>query len=96
VIATGATTALSAKVSKVAASRTRIALTIAVTQRTRVTAELFTQRGARVSRLVATVRHAARIALRPKHRFAPGRYALRLKLVAGGRTVVKTRTVRVF
>lgn len=86
---------VSAQISKVTATRSRITLTVTLDRRARITAELFARHGVRVARTVATADRIAHIALRPAHRLAPGRYVLRVRVAAGGRSVVKTRAVRV-
>ena len=91
----GRRAAVAARVAAVRATRARVVVTVKVTEPGRATVDLLDRRGARRAHLVAAVRGTTRLALRPKHRLSPGRYLLRLRVSAGGRTVVVTRLLRV-
>ena len=86
---------LTARVTKVKATRSRVSITVRVSRAGRATADLLDRHGKRVAHLAALVHGAAKLTLRPAHRLSAGRYVLRLRVTAPGRTLVMTRSVRI-
>ena len=81
--------------TKVKATRSRVSITVRVNRAGRATADLLDRHGKRVAHLAARVHGAAKLTLRPAHRLSAGRYVLRLRVTAPGRTLVMTRSVRI-
>ena len=86
---------LTARVTNVKATRSRVSITVRVSRAGRATADLLDRHGKRVAHLAARVHGAAKLTLRPAHRLSAGRYVLRLRVTAPGRTLVMTRSVRI-
>ncbi len=86
---------LTARLGKLKATRTRVTLTVTVSHAGKATADLLDKHGKRVAHAAATVRRAAKLTLRPAHRLRSGRYMLRLRVTATGRTLVVQRPVRI-
>jgi methionine-rich copper-binding protein CopC len=61
----------------------------------RATADLLDRHGKRVAHLATRVHGAAKLTLRPAHRLSAGRYVIRLRVTATGRTLVMTRSVHI-
>lgn len=86
---------LTARVAKIATTRSRITITLRLTMPARASADLFRLGGKRLAHVAGPVKRNAKLTLRPAHVLSPGRYVVRLRFVAAGRTVVTTRTIRV-
>jgi hypothetical protein len=93
--ATSAAVKLTARLTKVVATRSRVSITVSVSRAGRATADLLDKHGKRVAHLAARVHGATKLTLRPAHRLGAGRYKLRLRVTATGRTLVMTRIVRI-
>ncbi len=86
---------LSARVAKVTATRSRISVTVTVNRPGVAVADLLDRTGRRTAHATVRVRGTMKLTLHPAHTLRPGRYVLRLRVTAAGRTVVTTHSVRV-
>lgn len=86
---------LTARVLKLQATRSRILVTVKLNRPGQASADLLDRHNKRVAHVATRVRATAKLTLRPTHRLSPGRYAVRLRITAAGRTLVITRAVRI-
>ena len=86
---------LTARVLKLQATRSRILVTVKLNRPGQASADLLDRHSKRVAHAATRVHSTAKLTLRPAHRLSPGRYALRLRITAAGRTLVITRALRI-
>ena len=89
------TAKLMVRLPKLVVTRVRVSVTVTVSRAGQAVADLLDRHGNRVAHATARVHGSARLTLRPAHRLRSGRYVVRVRVTAAGRTAAVTRSLRI-